>query len=360
MDREIINYSQCWEDPHVLTEALSIHPTDHVLSITSGGDNTLHLLLAGAKNVDAVDFNPVQNHLLELKKVAPKCLTYEEYLELMGVRNSKRRYALFEKVRTALSPAADTWFFTHRHLIEKGVIHCGRFERFTVSFAHYILPLIHSKQTILEFLTCNNIQEQGNFYHRRWNSRRWRFFFGLASTRLMLKRFARQKGMFSYAEGQTAADVYRQRLERHLVSVPVHGNYFLRYSLTGEYDKELPPYLEEHGYQQLRKMPEVALSITTENLLDYLRSVPDNTFSKFNLSDIFEALSSEDSNSLWEQIIRTAKSGAVIAYWNNLVQRSYPPQQSVLIKTDENQLRNLRAKNRVFFYDNFYAHTIFK
>ncbi len=360
MDKKLINYSQCWEDPQVLIEALSIHPTDHVLSITSGGDNTLTLLLAGAGKVDSIDLNPAQNYLLEFKKSAAKCLAYDEYLELMGARDSKHREELFRKVRANLSPTVDTWWSRHKDLIEKGVIHCGRFERFIIFFARYILPLIHSRRTIYKLLNCKNIQEQRDFYTRQWNSWRWRFFFGLASNRLMLKRYARQKGMFSYTEGQTVADVYRQRLERHLKSVPIQGNYFLHYSLTGGYDKELPPYLEEHGYQLLRKIPESALSISTDNLLTYLRSIPDDTFSKFNLSDIFEALSIADNDIVWQEIIRTAKSGAVIAYWNNLVKRSYPAQQSVLIKTDENQLHNLRAKDKVFFYDSFHAHTIYK
>ena len=360
MDKELINYSQCWEDPQVLVGALSIHPTDHVLSITSGGDNTLALLLAGAGKVDSIDLNPVQNYLLELKKSAAKCLAYDEYLELMGVRASKRRWALFQKVRTNLSQAAEAWWSSHQRLIEKGVMHCGRFEHFSAFFARFVLPLIHSKRTILGLLMCRNVQEQRDFYKRRWDSWRWRFFFGLASNRLMLKRYARQKGMFTHTAGKTVADVYRERLERHLTSVSIQGNYFLHYSLTGGYEKELPPYLEEQGYQQLRRIPETALSITTNNLFNHLRSIPDNTFSKFNLSDIFEALSLEDNDTLWQEIIRTAKSGAVIAYWNNLVMRSYPTQQSGQIKTDENQLRNLRAKDRVFFYDSFHAYTIFK
>lgn len=360
MDKENINYSQCWEDPQVIIEALSIHPTDRVLSITSGGDNTLALLLADAKKVDSIDLNPTQNYLLELKKSAAKYLAYDEYLELMGVRASERRKALFEKVESSLSPAAATWWSNQQNLIERGIIHCGRFERFTVTFARYVLPLIHSRGTILEFLTCRDIQEQKDFYKNRWNSWRWRFFFGLASNRLMLRRFARQKGMFSYAGGQTVADVYRERLERHLTSVLMRGNYFLHYSLTGEYGEDLPPYLEERGYQQLRKIPESTLSITTDNLLNYLRSMPDNSFSKFNLSDIFEALSPEENDIVWQEIIRTAKSGATVAYWNNLVRRSYPAHQSALIRTNENQLSQLRAKDRVFFYDSFHAHTIFK
>lgn len=360
MEKTHINYSQCWEDPQVLVEALSIRPDDDVLSITSGGDNTLALLLSGPQKIVSIDLNPVQNHLLELKIAAAKGLDYQEYLAFLGVRESRERMMLFEKISHNLSPAAKTWWSNHLQLIQRGVVHCGRFERFTAWFAQYLLPLIHSEKTISRLLSCRTVDEQKILYREVWDSRRWRFFFGMASNRLMLKRYARQRGMFTYAERGTVADVYRKRLERHLTSVPVQGNFFLSYSLTGKYGDTLPPYLEERGYVGLHNVPESSLTITTSDLLHYLQSTPTNTFSKFNLSDIFEALSPSDSTALWEEIIRTAKNGAVVAYWNNLVERSYPAHLSSHIKDDDEQVAKLRAKDRVFFYDSFHTHTILK
>ncbi len=360
MDKELINYSQCWEDPHVLVEALSIRPNDHVLSITSGGDNTLALLLADPKKVVSIDLNPAQNYLLDMKRSAAINLGYGEYLELMGARDSKRREALFEKVWRDLSPTARTWWSNQITLINRGAINCGRFEQFTIFFARYVLPLIHSKKEISDLMSCRNLEEQRTFYKSRWDSRRWRFFFSLASNRLMLKRYARQRGMFTYTGEGNVADVYRKRLERHLTSVPIHGNFFLHYSLTGKYGDALPPYLEEKGYFRLRNMPESILSITTDNLLSYLQSTPAGTFSKFNLSDIFEALSPAENEILWGEIVRTAKHGAVVAYWNNLVQRSYPAHLSSQIETDNERVSQLRAKDKVFFYDSFHMYTILK
>ena len=360
MDKEFINYSQCWEDSELLLEALLIHTNDSVLSITSGGDNTLALLLAGPKKVCSIDLNPAQNHLLELKRVAAKRLSYEEYLELLGVRKSNRRTDLFNKTATGMSPASKAWWADHGTSIKQGVIHCGRFERFTRGFARYVLPVIRSRKAITELLACHNIDEQRAFYKNKWDNRRWRFFFGLASNRLMLRRYARQQGMFAYTAKETVAGVYRKRLERHLTSVPITGNFFLHYSLTGEYGAALPLYLEEKNYSRLRDMPDSALSLVTDNLLNYLKSLPANTFSKFNLSDVFEALSPTENEMLWEQIVRTAKPNAKIAYWNNLVPRSYPAHLFFQIKTDKEQISRLRTKDRVFFYDSFHAHTILK
>ncbi|KKQ58126.1 MAG: S-adenosylmethionine:diacylglycerol 3-amino-3-carboxypropyl transferase-like protein [Microgenomates group bacterium GW2011_GWC1_38_14] len=360
MNKESINYSQCWEDPRILLEALVIGKEDCVLSVTSGGDNTLALLLAGPKKIFSVDLNAAQNHLLELKRAAAKNLNYEEYLEFLGVQESARRMKLFRNIHTDMPSVSQVWWLSHTSLIKQGLVNCGRFERFTSWFARYLLPLIHSKKIISKLLSCRNIDEQKVFYRDWWDTRRWRFFFGLASNRLTLRRFARQRGMFVYVEGETVVDVYRKRLERHLALVPIQGNFFLHYSLTGKYGDALPTYLEEKGYARLRTAPESVLSLVTANLLNYLQSMPADTFSKFNLSDVFEALSQTENDILWEQIIRTAKPGAIVAYWNNLVPRSYPTHLSPKINTDDNHTSQLRAKDRVFFYDSFHAHTILK
>jgi S-adenosylmethionine-diacylglycerol 3-amino-3-carboxypropyl transferase len=360
MNTKIINYSQCWEDPDILLEALRIRSDDIVLSITSGGDSTLALLIANPKKIFTIDKNSAQNYLLELKIAAARALPYDKYLEFLGATQSKRRLVLFEKVRHRLSSNASLWWSAQTSLLKMGPVHCGRFERFTALFARYILPFIHSQKTIMELQSFNDLEKQRIFIHKKWDSKIWRFFFRLASSRLMLKRYARQKGMFTYAEEETVADVYRKRLDRHLTSVPIKGNFFLHYSLTGKYGDILPPYLEKKGYARLRTIPDSVLSISTNNLLNYLQSQPADTFSKFNLSDIFEALSPTENEILWAQIIRTAKSGAVVSHWNNLVQRSYPAHLSSKIKADDESVNRLSAKDKVFFYDSFHVYTIDK
>ncbi len=360
MNSGIINYSQCWEDPDILLAALKINSDDKVLSITSGGDNTFVILIAGPSEVVSIDMNIAQSYLLELKIAAAQSLPYDKYLEFLGVRRSKQRAVLFEKVRSRLSDKAAVWWSDHAGLLEPGPIRCGRFERFIDIFARYILPLAHRKKAVARLLSFDDLEEQRAFVSEKWDSRAWRLIFKLITSRFILKRYARQRGMFRYTEKETVADIYRKRLEQHLISMPTKGNYFLHYILTGEYGEALPPYLDVNGYNRLRTISSPALNITTGSIFSYLRSMPDNTFSKYNLSDVFEALSSSENDELWEQIIRTAKPGAVVSYWNNLVERSYPAHLSSKIKTDDIFVDRLRSKDRVFFYDSFHAHTIIK
>src|SRR6516165_5411203 len=82
--RRNLIYNTCWEDPALDRVALNLGSDDRVLVITSAGCNALDYLLAGAGEVNAVDMNPIQNALLELKKAALESLDYDSFFSLFG------------------------------------------------------------------------------------------------------------------------------------------------------------------------------------------------------------------------------------------------------------------------------------
>lgn len=362
MHEDVVYYSQCWEDPLVVLGALSINSDDKVLSITSGGDNSLAILGAGASRVISIDINPAQNYLLELKYRATWVLSYDEYLEFLGIRDLKNRMYFFGKIRPELSRQTRDWWSNHKELIQSGIIHCGRFDKYVRFFARHVIPLIHRKQITQKFLATENIEDQRKFYNEIWNSRLWKFMFGFATKKQSLTR-ARHSGMFAQVDNITTSMEYVRRLEKNIASVPIRDNYFMHYSLNGNYLSCLPFYAQEGNYKKLRKTyvnDNSRLVCVSENILTYLRTVSDNTLTKFNLSDIFEALSLEENNKIWDEIIRTAKSEARVVYWNNLVKRTYPEYLSKHIKSDEILQDELRKQDRVYFYDKVYTHTIIK
>jgi S-adenosylmethionine-diacylglycerol 3-amino-3-carboxypropyl transferase len=62
-----LGYDTCWEDPAVDRVALNLRDQDNLLVITSAGCNVLDYTLTGPRRILAVDANPRQNALLELK-----------------------------------------------------------------------------------------------------------------------------------------------------------------------------------------------------------------------------------------------------------------------------------------------------
>ena len=78
-------YAFNWEDPRVDQEILRVGPDDTMLCITSAGDNVLdYLVRSNPRRIHAVDLNPNQNHLLELKSAAFQALGSEECWSLFG------------------------------------------------------------------------------------------------------------------------------------------------------------------------------------------------------------------------------------------------------------------------------------
>ncbi|OGG50813.1 hypothetical protein A2704_06465 [Candidatus Kaiserbacteria bacterium RIFCSPHIGHO2_01_FULL_54_36b] len=359
MKKTSINYSQCWEDADVLFESLGTARGGPALSITSGGDNTFALLLGGADSVVSIDSNPAQNYLLELKCAAISGLTYPEYLEFLGVTPSKRRLALYDSVRPHLSAPSAGWWSRQSSLLEHGVIHCGRFERFNRRFRRHVLPLVHSRRTIREFLAQTALEAQRSFYRERWNSLRWRLLFRVVCSRFVLERFARQPGIFAHTKRERIGQEYLHRVEEHFLRVPLADNHFMHYLLTGGYSTPMPEYLTERGHAHLRGRGKEGLRVVNADIQTYLSGVPDGTFLAYNLSDVFEALSLAESARLWREIVRSAKNGARIVLWSNLVERPCPENLTACVYEEALSAAE-RAKDRVFFYESVHVYTIHK
>ena len=82
--RNNLVYNTCWEDPRLDRVALNIGPEDNILVITSAGCNALDYAITGPNHVYAVDMNPRQNALLDLKKSAIKNLEFDDFFQMFG------------------------------------------------------------------------------------------------------------------------------------------------------------------------------------------------------------------------------------------------------------------------------------
>ena len=165
-----IYYSQCWEDPEILSQALEITPDDTVLSVTSGGCNTLALALKGPKHIVALDVNPAQNYLLELKIAAIKSLAHEDFLKFVGVSKSIDRLAIFGRIKPKISIEAQLWWSSRTNLIQIGILHIGKFEKYLSTFRNFFLPFIHSQETINQLSLLKIVSKQEDFYKNKWDN----------------------------------------------------------------------------------------------------------------------------------------------------------------------------------------------
>ena len=354
-----IKYSQCWEDTNLIFEILQPQKEDVFLSITSGGDNGLSIMSNNPKKMVTVDMNKDQNFLFELKLTAIKHLEHKELMEFLGVKSNQNRKKTLKKLAPFLNTETIQYWEDNMNLIQQGVLHIGKFEHYFKLFRKYVIYLSGNKAKTNDFLAKKTIEEQIDFYNNSWQNKRWRFIFKLFLSEPVMKRFGRSKTMFNQNSKIKIGSYYKSKLDKSFTSECFFENSYMEYIYKGNYHNYLPHYLRKENCNGISSS-KTHVDVVNQKLYKYLINVKNNTFNKFNLSDIFEALSKEESNSLFHEIYRTAQPGAKLFFCNNLVNRDVPKelndhfiQQSAL----ESKLEKI---NKVFFYEKIYAYNIKK
>lgn len=351
-----IRYGQCWEDTDLLLKALAVEPGQVCLSIASAGDNTLALLTQEPKQVIAVDLNPAQLACLALRVAAYRELTHGELLQLWGARPGTRgqRLALYERCRGGLTDPDRQFWDRRPGAIAQGFATVGKFERYLTYFRRYLLPLLHSQHEIESLLQDKSQAAREDFYQRVWNNRRWRWGFSWFFSRRLLGRWGRDPQFFRYVEGDPIAQL-SQRLHYALTTLNPAQNPYLQWMLMGTYVTALPYALRPEQFEPIRAHLD-RLQWHCCTLEDYLQERPGLRVDRFNLSNIFEYMSEENSQRVLGQIINHGEPGARWVYWNLFVPRRCPEQWGDRVRWvgDRGSHRalseELRGGDLTFFY----------
>jgi S-adenosylmethionine-diacylglycerol 3-amino-3-carboxypropyl transferase len=349
-----IHYAQCWEDPRTLRNALKIIPQDNVLSIASGGDNSFALLLQNPKSLTALDKNPAQIYLVELKMQAIKLFDYDDFIFFIGARPSRKRRQLYLQLRPYLSNQAQKYWDVKEDTISKGVIHCGKFEHYFALFRRLVLPLIHRPTTINRLLSFHSKQLQRTFYNNVWNNHRWQWLFRIFFGKFILGHLGRDPSFFRYVQVDHITEELFMRTQNGLTKIPIRDNFFLEYIFKGRFNnlEHAHPYLKKDNFESLKKhLGKMRLIIS--DLMDYLKNLPSGSISKFNLSDIFEYLSDDSYEKLLTEIVRVSSKGAKITFWTLFLPRYIPQILSDVLESKDQLSKKLFAADRTFFYGNF-------
>ncbi|MBM3311543.1 MAG: DUF3419 family protein [Candidatus Aminicenantes bacterium] len=356
-----ILYANCWEDPRPDRLALAIGPEDTVLSITSGGCNVLTFLLDDPRRVIALDLNPHQNHLLELKMAAFRGLSHAGVLEFVGVRESSSRRRTYEQLRPALSQQAARFWDARERAIDRGVIHGGRYEGYMRLLRKSVVGPFGKTRLVREFFETADSAERARLFRERWNDLWWKLL-----TRVMLSRRVNSvlfdKAFFAHLDRDLSfGRHFAQKAERALVELPVQENYFLAYILLGRFasERHLPPYLREENFAPIRDRLD-RVEVVTDSGEHFLSTLPDSSVSKFNFSNIFEWMSPAAYERFLRETVRVARDGARLVYRNLLVFREHPPSLDGVLHSQGRLAKSLQAEDLSFIYDNYVVEDVRK
>lgn len=346
-----VRYAQCWEDTDIVTEAMNVKPEDVCVSIASAGDNTLALLARSPSKVYALDLNPAQLALMELKAAAFKHLSYDEMLVVLGYRDGSNRRFLYENLAPSLSPAARSYWNSKLDDIECGVVNTGKFERYFEIFRKFSLPFTHSRKTVDALLKTKSREERERFFNRKWNTFRWRALVKVFFSELVMGSLGRDPRFFAYAENGLPEAVMTWT-RKALVDQDPSKNPYLHWILKGKFGITLPAFLREENFERI-KMNTDKLELRQVSLEEFLSEIPQAQIDSMNLSDVFEYVSEDNYKSIMKLIARACKPGARVVYWNMMARRTSEDSKLQEFKPMTELSEQLFEANKTFFYSKF-------
>jgi S-adenosylmethionine-diacylglycerol 3-amino-3-carboxypropyl transferase len=323
-----VRYSQVWEDHALLEDGLAIAPDDDVLSIASAGCNALALLLREPRSVLAIDLNPAQVALVELKLRAIEVLAWEDLVAFLGVHPHDHRLDLYARIRPRLGERARGFWDSpsQERALAGGVQSCGRLEAFFRGFYADVLPTVLETEgrtdAIDRLLGMADPAAQARFFEAELGTPALKSAFTSYFTRERLASEGRDPRQMVYVDAMDVAGFFWERFRWVLTALPARTNFYVHSFLTGRYRDltSVPPYLRRENHARLRALlPRI--SVQLGDVESGLREGPAGAFSKTNLSDLFEYLSDEATDEVFETIGERLRPGGRACFWNLLVPR---------------------------------------
>lgn len=374
--RNNLVYNTCWEDPRLDREALHLGPQDNVLVITSAGCNALDYALCGPQHVYAVDMNPRQNALLELKIAGIRGLEFEDFFQMFGKGSWPGiRKAYPEKLRPHLSEWSQNfwdrkikWFGNPRSTFYfRGT--SGFFARLMKVYTDKVIKV---RPHLERLLNAQSLEEQRQIYHQHIRDKFWsglmKFALNRDTTMSMLGVPRAQRRQIEATYSGDLVRYIQACLEGAFVKLPMKDNYFWRVYMNGCYTRECcPEYLVPESFQKLKAGLVERVSAHTNSVQGFLEG-HSGSISRFVLLDHMDWLCDHFFPLLegeWQAIVNRAAPESRLIWRSGGFNTDFVGQVRValqgqtrqvadLLTFDRELAERLHARDRVHTYGSFY------
>jgi S-adenosylmethionine-diacylglycerol 3-amino-3-carboxypropyl transferase len=319
-------YNACWEDPRLDRAALSLGPKDTVAVITSAGCNALDYALDGPQHIHAVDINPRQNALLELKQAAIRGLDYDSFFQLFGRGRADRWPEMYrDALRPQLSAGARRFwdrrgsYFAGRH--PSSFYFRGTAGVVARAMNLYLDRVVRARAGIEALLEAPTVDAQREIYDRELRPRLWTpLLTWIAGHDLTLSLLAVPRSQRDHLERtcrRGIAQFIQERIEAVFTRLPLGDNYFWRVYLTGEYAATCcPEYLKPGPFARLKSGLVDRITIHTDSVAGFLRQRGPK-ISRFVLLDHMDWMADDAGPALeeeWQHLVHRAAPNARILW----------------------------------------------
>jgi S-adenosylmethionine-diacylglycerol 3-amino-3-carboxypropyl transferase len=366
-------YNTCWEDPAVDRQALRLGPDDHLMVISSAGCNALDYALDAPARIHAVDANPRQNALLELKIAAIRRLEHDDFFTLFGAGYHPRFHDLYRSgLRGELSDFARGWWDRHGAWFTSPL---GSFYFHGLAglvargFRAYFRLRPQLANDVQDLFAAADLDTQRRIYDERIAPVLWspvmKWVLGRQLTMSLLGVPHPQRRLVQAQHAEGVAGFVREAIEYVFRQLSVADNYFWRVYIDGRYTPDCcPEYLKPDNFQALKDGLVDRIQTHNCTVTEFLHDTR-KPISRFVLLDHMDWMSSYHPAALveeWNAILARARGGARILLRSAHADPSFlnwvrvgPERQSLdqVLDFDHALAARLQAEDRVHTYAGF-------
>jgi S-adenosylmethionine-diacylglycerol 3-amino-3-carboxypropyl transferase len=336
-------YNACWEDPAVDRHALALGADDTLLVITSAGCNALDYALLGPRRIHAVDANPRQTALLELKLAGVRRLGFDDFFAVFGTgRHPRFREIYHDVLRTELSGFSQQYFDRHWDWFcqpdpRDTFYYFGLSGMVARGFRGYLRLRPRLREALEALMQAGSLGEQRALYDGRvapllWGKHvNWTLSRQLTMSMLGVPRPQRKEVERQHADG--IPGFVRDAVAYVARELPLRENYFWQLYFRGGHTRECcPEYLTPQGFAALKGGLAQRIVPHTTTVTEFLQN-SDERISRYVLLDHMDWMSSYYPEALaeeWDAILDRAAPGARVLFRSAHARPAYLEQVNVL------------------------------
>jgi S-adenosylmethionine-diacylglycerol 3-amino-3-carboxypropyl transferase len=128
-------------------------------------------------------------------------------------------------------------------------------------------------------------------------------------------------------------------------------NHWVSFMFNGRYPSRtsLPHFLLYENYDAIRRSTTTVTPVTG-NLINVLKTLPDQSVDKFSLSDVTSCINKEEFHTLMDEVYRTGRPGASLCYRNFLAKYSVTSGRDVRMRREDAVSSALDRDDLAFVY----------
>ena len=356
-------YNACWEDPRIDRELIALDHESRVVMITSAGCNALDYLLDDPAEIHAVDMNPRQNALLQLKSAMIRRDRFEDLFALFGEGTHPDFKSLHKEIEELLPAYANRYWKEKHYYFKSSKLNPSFYYRGTAGQMAWIaLKTFTSgrgklRQRTSAILEAKSIEEQQAIYEEVRPILWTKLVTWLLKQPVSMAMLGVPRAQIRLIEKNFAGGIpgfLQAKLEQVFTEIPFWENYFWQVYMRGSYTRECcPNYLREEHQPVLRDRVD-RIKTHSSTIANFLREHP-AAYSHYVLLDHQDWMAAHRPEALaeeWQLILENSRPGTAILMRSASPEIDFIPAfaRERLDLVDEARTEALHQRDRVGTY----------